>query len=46
VASDKITKLSIGKYHKLEKTPFGNLQSKQKQVVKGILKEEGKIKGY
>jgi Family of unknown function (DUF6088) len=46
VASGKIAKLSKGKYYKPENTPFGNLQPNQAQVVKDLLKENGKIVGY
>lgn len=46
VASGKIAKLSKGKYYKPESTPFGNLLPDQKQVVKDLLEENGKIIGY
>lgn len=46
VESGKIVKLSKGKYYKPENTPFGNLQPDQKQVVKDLLEENGKIIGY
>jgi len=46
VASGKIMKLAKGKYYKPETTPFGNLQPDQKQVVKDLLEENGKIIGY
>lgn len=46
VASGKIAKLSKGKYYKPENTPFGKLQPNQAQVVKDLLEENGKIKGY
>ena len=46
VASGKIAKLSKGKYYKPERTPFGNLQPRQSQVVKDLLEENGKISGY
>lgn len=46
VASGKIAKLSRGKYYKPEITPFGNLLPDQKQVVKDLLEENGKIIGY
>lgn len=45
-AADKIAKLSRGKYYKPEATPFGNLLPDQKQVVKDLLEENGKIIGY
>lgn len=46
VASGKIMKLAKGKYYKPEITPFGNLLPDQKQVVKDLLEENGKIIGY
>jgi hypothetical protein len=46
VASGKIAKLSKGKYYKPETTPFGNLLPDQKQIVKDLLEENGKIIGY
>jgi len=46
VNSGKIAKLSKGKYYKPENTPFGNLLPDQKQVVKDLLEENGKITGY
>lgn len=46
VASGKIAKLSKGKYYKPENTPFGKLQPAQKQVVKDLLINDGKIVGY
>ena len=46
VASGKIVKLSKGKYYKPEKTPFGNLEPNQAQIVKDLLEENGKITGY
>ena len=46
VASGKIAKLSKGKYYKPETTPFGKLIPDQKQVVKDLLEENGKITGY
>lgn len=42
----KIAKLTKGKYYKPEKTPFGNLQPNQAQIVKGLLEENGKVIGY
>lgn len=42
----KIAKLSKGKYYKPETTPFGDLLPNQKQVVKDLLEEKGKINGY
>lgn len=46
VASGKIAKLSKGKYYKPEKTPFGQLEPKQYQVVKDLLENDGKVVGY
>lgn len=46
VASGKIAKLSKGKYYKPEATPFGNLMPGQKQVVKDLLEDDGKVTGY
>ena len=46
VTSGKIAKLSKGKYYKPETTPFGNLLPEQKQVVKDLLEENGKVTGY
>jgi hypothetical protein len=45
-ASGKIAKLAKGKYYKPEKTPFGNLQPSQTQVVKDLLEQNGKTTGY
>lgn len=44
--SGKIVKLSRGKFYKPEVTPFGNLLPDQKQVVKDLLEEDGKVTGY
>lgn len=44
--SGKIAKLAKGKYYKPEATPYGNLLPGQKQVVKDLLEENGKIIGY
>jgi hypothetical protein len=46
VDSGKIAKLSKGRYYKPEKTPFGELQPTQEQVVKDLLEDNGKITGY
>lgn len=46
VASGKIVKLAKGKYYKPETTPFGDLLPDQKQVVKDLLEDHGKILGY
>ncbi|MFA5752927.1 MAG: DUF6088 family protein, partial [Bacteroidales bacterium] len=45
-ATGKIAKLSKGKYYKPETTPFGILQPDRSQVVKDLLKENGKTVGY
>ena len=46
VASGKISKLSKGRYYKLEITKFGNLQPCQYQIVKDLLEDGNKIMGY
>lgn len=46
VKSGKIAKLSKGRYYKPEKTPFGELQPDQEQIVKDLLEDDGKIIGY
>lgn len=46
VASGKINKLSKGKYYKPEKTPFGEIQPSQYQIVKDLLEDNGKLTGY
>jgi hypothetical protein len=46
VACGKIAKLARGKYYKPEATPFGNLMPEQKQVVKDLLENNGKVIGY
>lgn len=46
IKSGKIAKLSKGKYYKPESTPFGDLLPKQREVVKDLLEEDGKITGY
>lgn len=46
VQAGKIAKLAKGKYYKPEKTPFGELQPSQLQVVKDLLEEDGKLTGY
>ncbi len=46
VTSEKITKLSKGKYYKPEKTIFGDLAPSQYQVVKDLLESNGKVIGY
>lgn len=44
--SGKISKLAKGKFYKPETTPFGKLQPNQAQVVKDLLKTDGKATGY
>ena len=46
VKSGKIAKLSKGRYYKPETTPFGKLLPDQKQVVKDLLEDNGKVTGY
>lgn len=46
VEAGKISKLSKGKYYKPEKTPFGEVQPDQEQVVKDLLEDDGKLIGY
>ena len=46
VKSGKIAKLSKGRFYKPEVTPFGVLLPAQKQIVKDLLEENGKITGY
>ncbi|MEO8962925.1 MAG: DUF6088 family protein [Ginsengibacter sp.] len=41
-ASEKIVKLSKGKFYKPETTPFGKLQPNQYQIVKDLLETDGK----
>lgn len=45
-ASDKIKKLSKGKYFKPEQTPFGTMNPEQYQIVKDLLEKQGKLIGY
>lgn len=44
--SNKINKLSKGKYYKPEETIFGVINPSPKQVVKDLLVEDGKLIGY
>lgn len=44
--SNKISKLSKGKFYKPEKTVFGILNPEPKQVVKDLLTENGNLIGY
>ncbi|MDF7821407.1 DUF6088 family protein [Runella sp. MFBS21] len=46
VQAGKIAKLSKGKYYKPENTVFGPLLPNQNQIVKDLLKEDGKVTGY
>jgi len=46
VFSGKIAKLSKGKYYKPENSVFGNLEPNQRQIVKDLLEENGKVVGY
>lgn len=46
VKSGRLAKLSKGKYYKPEATPFGEVLPDQKQIVKDLLEEDGKITGY
>ncbi|AXE16697.1 hypothetical protein DR864_02605 [Runella rosea] len=46
VVKGKIAKLSKGKYFKPETTPLGPVQPSQRQVVKDLLEEDGKVIGY
>lgn len=46
VLAGKIAKLSKGKYYKPEKSPFGDLQPSEAQVVKDLLDDNGKTVGY
>ncbi|WP_126969330.1 type IV toxin-antitoxin system AbiEi family antitoxin domain-containing protein [Gynurincola endophyticus] len=46
VAAGKLAKLGKGKYYKPEQTVFGTLEPDQYQVVKDLLKENGKVTGY
>ena len=44
--SGKIEKLAKGRYFKPEKTAFGTLQPSLEQIVKDLLKKDGKVIGY
>ncbi len=46
VKSGKIAKLSKGKYYKPENTPFGLLKPNQREIVKDLLEDDGKVIGY
>jgi hypothetical protein len=46
VAKGKIAKIANGRYYKPETTPFGDILPDQKQVVKDLLEDNGKILGY
>lgn len=45
-ASGKITKLSKGRFYKPEKSVYGKLPPSRYQVVKDLLEQNGKIRGY
>ena len=45
-ASGRIVKLTKGKYYKPDQSPFGELPPGQYQVVKDLLKRDGKVVGY
>ncbi len=45
-ASDKIKKLSKGKFYKAETSAFGELMPDTMQIVKDLLEKDGKIIGY
>ncbi|WP_423998878.1 DUF6088 family protein [Maribacter sp. IgM3_T14_3] len=44
--SGRINKLSKGKYFKPQETVFGSLLPDQRQIVKDLLEENGKLVGY
>ncbi len=46
VTAGKLAKLAKGKYYKAEQTVFGTLEPDQYQVVKDLLEDDGKVKGY
>ena len=46
VNSGKLGKIAKGKYYKPETSIFGELKPEQKQVVKDLLEENGKVTGY
>lgn len=46
VAAGKLAKLAKGKYYKAEQTVFGTLEPDQYQVVKDLLEDGGKVRGY
>jgi hypothetical protein len=46
VNTGRLAKVAKGKYYKPENTPFGELMPDQKQIVKDLLEENGKITGY
>lgn len=45
-ASGRIVKLAKGRYYKPVQSPFGELEPDQYQVVKDLLKRNGKVIGY
>jgi hypothetical protein len=46
VKDDKLRKLSKGKYYKPQMTAFGELKPDTNQVVKDLLRKDGKVIGY
>lgn len=44
--NEKLSKLSKGRFYKPERTPFGELEPKQYQIVKDLLVIGGKTVGY
>jgi hypothetical protein len=46
VQAGKLAKLAKGRYYKPENTLFGKLLPDQRQIVKDLLEENGKITGY
>jgi len=46
VASNKLKKISKGRFYKPEKTPFGELEPSEYQIVKDLLEKDNKIIGY
>ena len=46
VKTSKIKKLSKGRFYKPEKTPFGDLEPDENQIVKDLLEKNGKTIGY
>jgi len=46
VASNKLKKISKGRFYKPEKTPFGELEPSEYQIAKDLLEKDNKIIGY